>query len=188
MEDLLAALGRGDVTPRQLGLSLHEEAPVAGERPLFAPRAPSQEQGGILVHGISKLLTSTAKCCKPLPPEPIIGFVTRGRGITVHRQDCPNVLLLDEAGQRRLINADWGGGGGVFPAELEVRAHDRQGLLRDISEVLSREKINVTATNTESRTGVARMRFTVEVRDIAQLGRVLTLIHEVPSVLECRRR
>ena len=135
--------------------------------------------------GVENLLTALGKCCKPAPPDPIIGFVTRGRGVTVHRRDCRNLRSMPE---ERLIEAGWGRSGGArFPVDIRVTARDRQGLLRDISEILSRERINVTATNTQSRADVASMRFTVEVEAIDQLDRVLALIGEVTGVLGVAR-
>jgi GTP pyrophosphokinase len=127
-----------------------------------------------------------AKCCKPAPPEPIIGFVTRGRGISVHRADCASVRRLDP---ERRVTAEWGdAAGATFPVDIEVEAVDRTGLLRDISEVLSRERINVAATNTASRDLSARMRFTLEVANLEQLQRALQLIREVRGVMRAARR
>jgi GTP pyrophosphokinase len=138
------------------------------------------------VVGVDKLLTVLAKCCKPAPPDPIVGFVSRGRGVTVHRRDCPNVSRMP---QERMIESGWGRPDGErFAVDLEVLAHDRQGLLRDISELLSREKVNVTATQTSSRSDTAHMMFTVEVLDVAQVQRLLAAIGEVKGVIRVRRR
>ncbi|MGH8601093.1 MAG: ACT domain-containing protein, partial [Burkholderiales bacterium] len=132
------------------------------------------------------LLTVPAKCCKPAPPDAIIGFVSRGRGVTIHRRDCRNVARLDP---ERLVEADWGTtAGDVFAVDIEVLATDRTALLRDISEVLSREKINVTATRTASRNLSARMQFTLEISNLEQLRQVLRLINEVPGVMRAARR
>ncbi len=140
----------------------------------------------MLVVGVDRLLTVPAKCCKPAPPEPIVGFVTRGRGVSVHRADCANLKRLDP---ERRVTAEWGDArGATFPMEIGVEAVDRTGLLRDISEVLSRERINVTATSTATVNHVARMRFTVEVSDIPQLQRALGLIREVKGVVSASRR
>ena len=121
---------------------------------------------GILVVGVDRLLTGLARCCKPAPPDPIVGFVTRGKGVTIHREHCSNVARMRAAQPERLITADWGAPRDeVFPVDIVVEAIDRQGLLRDISEVLSREKINVTAANTLTRNMRARMAFTLEVHE-----------------------
>jgi GTP pyrophosphokinase len=156
----------------------------------MVPIARRSEAGssarGILVVGVDKLLTVLAKCCKPAPPDRIIGFVSRGRGVTVHRRDCPNVSRMP---QERMIESAWGQPGGErFAVDLEVLAHDRQGLLRDISELLSREKVNVTATQTASRSDTAHMMFTVEVLDVVQVKRLLAAIGEVKGVIRVRRR
>jgi GTP pyrophosphokinase len=135
---------------------------------------------------VDRLLTMPAKCCKPVPPDPIIGFVTRGRGVSVHRATCANLKRLDP---ERRVPAEWGEAEGVtFAVEIDVEAIDRTGLLRDISEVLSRERINVTATNSLSSEFAARMRFTLEVGNLDQLKRVLAMIREVRGVTRAVRR
>jgi GTP pyrophosphokinase len=135
---------------------------------------------------VDKLLTVPAKCCKPAPPEPIIGFITRGRGVTVHRAHCGNLKRLDP---ERRVPAQWGAAeGATFPVDIEIDAIDRTGLLRDISEVLSRERINVTATRSLSSDFAARLRFTLEIRDLDQLHRVLETLREVRGVTRALRR
>ncbi|HSD61829.1 MAG TPA: bifunctional (p)ppGpp synthetase/guanosine-3',5'-bis(diphosphate) 3'-pyrophosphohydrolase [Burkholderiales bacterium] len=190
LEEFLLALARGDIKAPQLASGLREGSPPpAEETPAVARRRSAPDAGGgILVLGVDKLLTSLAKCCRPVPPDPIIGFVSRGRGVTIHRQGCPSVARLSAEGQERLIAAEWGRGeGAVYLVSVQVDAHDRQGLLRDVSEVFSRERINVIATNTLTRSERARMQFTVEITGGAQLGRVLAQLKEVPSVIAARR-
>ncbi len=185
--DLLAGLGRGEIGPKALHDALTaDQVPAAAEEVPIITRRPARAGGGVLVVGVDKLLTSPAKCCRPAPPEPIVGFVTRGRGVSVHRADCANLARLDPA---RRIAAEWGEPGtSTFPVEIVVDAVDRTGLLRDISEVLSRERINVTATRTMSSDLSARMRFTVEIINLDQLQRVLGLIREVRGVVGAERR
>jgi len=185
--DLLSGLGRGEVGPKAIDDALKPEEPeAAAEEDAIITRRPTRGGGGVLVVGVDKLLTSPAKCCRPAPPEPIVGFVTRGRGVSVHRADCANLARLD---LERRIAAEWGGPGtATFPVEIIVDAVDRTGLLRDISEVLSRERINVTATRTNSTDLSARMRFTVEIINLDQLQRVLALIREVKGVVGAARR
>jgi GTP pyrophosphokinase len=190
-EDLLAAIGRGDITARQVMAVIQEEVELAEEEwHLPAPRAGiGPSASGVLIHGEGGLLTTIAKCCKPVPPDAIVGFVTRGRGVAIHRQDCPNVLHLDESQRDRLLVASWGTKkGGHYEVDVEIEANDRQGLLRDVSEVMTREKVNVTAVSTLSRGLQAGMRFTVQIADLDQLARILTLIQEVPGVAWARRR
>ena len=188
LNDFLAELGRGDIGPKQLTDALRGEVapqPVAAE-PLVMRRSRAVGKDSVLVVGVDKLLTVPAKCCKPVPPDPIVGFVTRGRGVTVHRASCASVKRLDP---ERIVTAEWGGAeGATFPIDIEVEAADRTGLLRDISEVLSRERINVTATNTVSRDLSARMRFTLEVANLDQLRRVLALIRDIKGVVSAARR
>ena len=144
---------------------------------------------GILVVGVDRLLTGLARCCKPAPPDPIVGFVTRGKGITIHRAACANVGRIRAREPERLIEADWGAAREqLFPVDIVVEASDRQGLLRDISELLSREKINVTAVNTQTRRHQARMAFTLEVASVAQLKRALQLARDIPGVFAADRR
>ncbi|HET9701773.1 MAG TPA: bifunctional (p)ppGpp synthetase/guanosine-3',5'-bis(diphosphate) 3'-pyrophosphohydrolase [Burkholderiales bacterium] len=190
LEDFLLALSRGDIKTPQLASGLREEErpPAEEAAPVPRRRAASGTGDGILVLGVDKLLTTLAKCCRPLPPDPIIGFVSHGRGVTIHRQGCPSIERLSAQARERLIAADWGAKAvGVYPVSLQVDANDRQGLLRDVSEVFSREKINVIATNTASRSERARMQFTVEIHDGGQLARLLALLKEVPSVIAARR-
>ncbi len=189
LNDFLADIGRGDIGPRRLQDALRPAAPAAPVvESMPAPRKPraSGTGGGVLVVGVDKLLTVPAKCCKPAPPEPIVGFVSRGRGVTVHRASCANVKRLDP---QRMVTAEWGAAtGATFPAEVEIEALDRTGLLRDISEVFTRERANVTATNTLTRDLLARMRFTLEIANLAQLQRVLSMIREVKGVMRAGRR
>ena len=187
--DFLADVGRGEIGPKQLHDALAQDTaplPTPAVEPLITRKPRSVSKGSVLVVGVDKLLTLPAKCCKPAPPEPIIGFVTRGRGVSVHRADCVNVKRLDP---ERMVTAEWGeAAGATFPVDIEIEAIDRTGLLRDISEVLSRERINVTATNTLSSDFAARMRFTVEVANLEQLRRVLGMIRQVRGVVRAVRR
>jgi GTP pyrophosphokinase len=185
--DLLAGIGRGEIGPKALNDALTpDEQPVSEDDAAIITRRPSRGGSGVLVVGVDKLLTSPAKCCRPAPPDRIAGFVTRGRGVSVHRADCANLARLDP---ERRIAAEWGESGTeTFPVEIIVDAVDRTGLLRDISEVFLRERINVTATRTNSTDLSARMRFTVEVVNVDQLHRVLALIREIKGVMGATRR
>ena len=133
-------------------------------------------------------MTQLAGCCKPAPPDPIVGFVTRGKGVSIHRADCPNFANMEAMQPERVIETGWGRQtDGVFAVDIVVDANDRQGLLRDVSEVLTREKINVIAVATQSKNGTAHMRFTAEIGNIGQLKRTLGLLHEVDGVVGARR-
>ena len=195
-EDFFAAFGRDEINSKQVQTAIQALAlPSAPATPAPEPEVQMRKSraagsgGGILVVGVDRLLTGLARCCKPAPPDPIAGFVTRGKGVTIHRASCPNVTRMRATQPERLITAGWGAPRDeVFPVDIVVEAMDRQGLLRDISEVLSREKINVTAANTLTRNMQSRMAFTVEVQSLAVLKRALALIIDVPGVVTATRR
>ncbi|HET7730711.1 MAG TPA: bifunctional (p)ppGpp synthetase/guanosine-3',5'-bis(diphosphate) 3'-pyrophosphohydrolase [Usitatibacter sp.] len=191
LDEFFAALGRGEVTSRQVEIAVRGEAAIAPQAPPPPFAAPSADKAssGVLVLGVNNIATLIAKCCKPVPPDPIVGFITRMRGVTVHRQDCPNVTTLAPDQRDRLMPADWGKSAqeAGFSADLEVVAVDRQGLLRDISEAISRERINVTAVNTLSRGVHAFMRFTLQVGSGDAIQRVLRQVKDVPGVDSARR-
>ena len=193
LEDFLAAIGRGDVSERQISQAIQEEVTPKVEetaKPLVSrPAAPRAAPSGILVEGVGNLLTKMAKCCKPAPPDAIVGYVTRDRGVTIHRRDCAGMLRLPESKRDRMLSAQWGSGKGeTFSVDIGVEAHDRQGLLRDISDLLAREKVNVTAVNTLSKNNHAQMKFSVEIADLEQLSRLIALIHQIPNVISARRQ
>jgi GTP pyrophosphokinase len=195
IDEFFAAVARAEINLRALQNAIRavgkpDAAPLADEKPVVARESKAAGAGsGILIVGVDRLMTGLARCCKPAPPDPIVGFVTHGKGISIHRQSCSNVARMRERQPERLITADWGAPRDeVFPVDVVVDAMDRQGLLRDISEVFSREKINVTAVNTLTRNLQARMAFTLEVRGLADLKRALALVRDVPGVLSAARR
>jgi GTP pyrophosphokinase len=154
-----------------------------------AGRAAARGKGGVLVVGVDSLLTQMARCCRPVPPDEIIGFVTRGRGVSVHRASCANAASLADRHPERLIEVAWSAAAdAVYPVDVAVLAQDRAGLLRDISEVFAREKLNVIGVNTLSRRGEAQMNFTVEVADASALRRALAQLADVAAVYSARRR
>jgi GTP pyrophosphokinase len=196
-EDLFAAFARDEIHSKQVQAAIDAVAQPAAVEPAPAPppevvtrRSRATGGGhGILVVGVDRLLTGLARCCKPAPPDPIVGFVTRGKGITIHRASCVNVERIRDREPERLIDADWGAARDqLFPVDIVVEASDRQGLLRDLSELLTREKINVTAVNTQTRQHQARMAFTLEVESIGQLKRALQLARDIPGVFSANRR
>jgi len=190
-EQLFAAVGREEIGSRQLQNALSDplEAPAPAPEELVARKSRADAAGGILVVGVDRLMTQLAKCCKPAPPDAISGFVTRGRGVSIHRRNCASLANLVARLPERIIDAAWGASGDrVYSVDIVVRSNDRPGLLKDISEALSREHINVTAVNTLSRGHLASMSFTVEVKDTAQLARTLGMIAEVPGVISALRR
>jgi len=198
-EDLLAAIGRGKVAVGQVARQVGEPGVKAHDRPAAPPTPPTPtpdrhrtpERTEVVVAGVGELMTRMAQCCKPIPYDEIVGFVTRGRGVTIHRRDCANMLGLPEQEQTRLLEVHWANQGSeaAYPVDLLVIAADRKGLLRDVSSVFSDAGIDVVGVNTVSdRTqDLANMRFTAEVKDVSQLERVLVRLRQVPEVLEVRR-
>jgi len=192
VDEFLASVGRNEVTLRQLQSALREEDAVAdaqadAEVPTL-PRANEELRrgGDILVVGVDKLLTVLAKCCKPVPADPIIGFVTRGRGITVHRQGCPNVARL---ASERLIAAQWGSDAprGRFALDVQIEGSNHPSLMRDILDVFTREKVKVAGTTSQTRDEYARMFFTLEVSGLDQVRQLLGVIRQLPAVSSARR-
>lgn len=194
VDDFLAALGRGEVRSAQImhAVQAITEPSLREARPVIAPRghAARPKPGGVTIQGVGNLLSRMAKCCNPVPGDPIVGFITRGQGVTVHRQDCPNALRHHDEHGERLIEVSWGmDSGGTYPVEVEVTAYDRPGLLRDITGLLANEKINVLGASTVTdKQQLARMTFTLEIANIETLSRVLSLIDQIPNVLAVRRR
>jgi len=192
-DDFLAGTGRGEIRSRQLehavrALDPRAEAASPGET-LPAPSRGKQavlRKGGVLVVGVDQLLTVPAKCCKPAPPDAIVGFVTRGRGVTIHRASCASLKRLDA---KRRVTAEWGEAeGAAFPVDIEIVAAKRTGLLRDLSEVLMREKIRIVGSRSTEENAAVRLRYTLEVANIGQLARVLVLVREVRGVARAARR
>jgi len=193
LEDFLAAIGRGDISEHQIALAIQDETAPKQEQ---ATKPPSPKrttalkpQTEVVIEGIGNLQTSTAKCCKPMPQDVIIGYLTRDHGVTIHRKACTFIARLPEERRDRVLNAQWGDYQNISAdVDIEVEAHDRQGLLRDISDLFAREKINATKANTMSRNHLALMQFSIEISDLEQLSRLLALIQQVPNVIAARRR
>ena len=195
LDEFFAAIAREETNLRQLQTAIRALAAPAPQPAADAEEVATRKSratgtgGGILIVGVDRLMTGLAKCCKPAPPDPIVGFVTRGKGITIHRASCANLVRVRRDQPERLIGANWGAPRDeLFPVDIVVEASDRPGLLRDLSEVFSKEKINVTAVNTLSRQHLARMGFTLEVRSVAELKRALAQVADVPGVLSASRR
>lgn len=194
-DELFAAVARDEINLRQIQIALRtlvRGEPAPAEPVPTGPATHKSKSGGgdsgILVVGMDGLLTQLAGCCKPVPPDAIRGFVTRGRGVSIHREDCASFHNLSEKHPERVIDADWGTKNvGVFSVDMVVVASDRQGLLRDVGEALARDRINVTAVNTQSRHDLAYMRFTMDVADVSQLRRALAVVKDVPGVLRASR-
>lgn len=140
-------------------------------------------KSGVLVVGVDSLMTQLARCCRPAPPDVIRGFVTRGRGVSIHRSDCPSYAALAQSQPERLIDVEWGDTGStLYPVDISIHAQERPNLLRDLSEVFAKLRINVVGVNTHSRRSLAHMVFTIEVRDGAQISRALAALNELAGV------
>ena len=196
-EGLFEVVGKDEYSLRNIEVLLKPPEPSAAQDvvlPLRKSRTGrNPPSSGVLVVGVDSLLTQLARCCKPAPPDAIQGFVTRGKGVSIHRQDCSNLRELGTRNPERVIEVRWGEHKSgretpVYPVDVAVQANDRQGLLRDISEVFAKEKMNVIGVQTQSVKGVAWMTFTVEVSDSALLSRVLHDVRQVRGVINARRR
>jgi len=199
-DDLLAAIGRGELTAGQVarlaGAPKPErreepEGPRRKKRPLTAGQRFGRAESRVVIEGVEGLMTHMAHCCKPVPYDPIIGFVTRGRGVTIHRRDCGNLNKMPAAEKSRLIEVRWAEqtADAAYPVDVMVLAADRKGLLRDVSSVFSDEDVDVLGVHTLSdrHTERATMRFTLEVKDKSQLEHLVVKLGQIPDVLEVRR-
>ena len=202
-EDLFEVVGKDELSLRTIENMLRPPEPVVpaddfvlSKKARHPERSGQRGKGNVLVVGIDSLLTQLAKCCKPAPPDQILGFVTKGRGVSIHRADCSNFRNMASGSPDRVIEVQWSRpstpDGSVYPVDVAIEAADRQGLLRDISEVFTKEKMNVIGVQTQSvkdnRGGTAWMTFTVEVAQSGRLNQVLGLVAEVPGVRSARRR
>lgn len=193
LDDMYAAIGAGDFRVTQaIGLVQRQLEPE--EEKAFEIRSrPRQEKTSdstITIDGVGNLLTQMAGCCQPVPGDPIIGYITVGRGVTIHRQDCNNALNLQEQEAERLIEVNWGNSPEyMYPVEILISAYDRSGLLRDITIVLANEKVNVLSvqTRTSMEDNIATMSLTVEVQSLQQLSMVLAKVNQLPNVIESVR-
>jgi len=196
VDDLYVHLGQGDISVAQMSAMLYEFDERQKKKdsiPLQArPRLKTNKKssGSINVLGVGNLLTTIANCCMPVPHDDIVGFITKDRGVSVHRTDCNNILHLKEKDQTRLIEVEWGDTETEsYPVNILIHAIDRHGLLSDITSTLSDDKVNVVAVNTisDKKEQTARMAVTIEIRDLQQLTRVMDKISQLRNVLEVTR-
>jgi guanosine-3',5'-bis(diphosphate) 3'-pyrophosphohydrolase len=194
VDDLLAAIGYGDINVHQASMRLldieedKEEILEAGPKRAARP----SEAKGVRVTGVGNLLTQIGRCCNPLPGDEIIGYVTRGRGVTIHRLDCGNVLrVLRDGDRERLVEVDWGEGQGTaYPVVIKVTAYDRKGLLKDVAAIIDAEDVNMISASIDARQKdqTATIVATLEISGMDQLSRVLAKIETLTNVLEAVRQ
>ena len=195
-DDLYAALGAGDLRPGQvlsMAQQLFGETEDVDQLDRLLTRPSSRKAASkddITILGVGNLMTQMAKCCQPLPDDEIIGYITLGRGVTIHRQDCSNITQLRTEEPQRLINVEWGSKKAqMYPVDIRIKAWDRTGLLRDITVVLANEKVNVLSVNTltDKKENLANILVTLEVLGLEALGQVLNKINQLPNVVDVQR-
>lgn len=198
-DELFELVGKDELSLRSIETHLRPPEPEAAPEPTSWVRKPRRGNDGstsdVLVVGVGSLMTQLAKCCRPAPPDEIRGFVTRGKGVSVHRADCTDFAHLARKSPDRVIEVDWtgrddarGSQPAVYPVDVAIEAVDRQGLLRDISDVFAREKMDVIGVQTQSVKGVAWMTFTIEVADARQVTRAMAVVGDVNGVRMVRRK
>ncbi|MCY3979876.1 MAG: GTP diphosphokinase [Chloroflexi bacterium] len=196
LDDFLAAIGAGDVTGSQITNRVLEDerrkaAESVSEEELLKPRARPRSASvakGVSIMGAGGLLVNLGRCCSPMAGDDIIGYITRGRGVTVHRTDCPNMVAMRE--NERLIDVSWGGEEEEqrYLVPVEVVAYDREGLLREISTIIAEENVNIASVDVNTRQHIATLNLQLEIANNQQLTRILSKIDLVSNVVEARRR
>ncbi len=184
-DDLYVALGTGDLSVSKIAQKLSDDEENVDILTAGTPTSEAISADAVDVVGLKGLLTNVAKCCNPTPGDEIVGYITRGRGATVHRQDCPNVLRIRE--RERLVSVSWGSHVRTYSVPVRIHAYDRQGLMGDISNLLNMENINIADVSVKTSQNLAEIKLVIEVRDIEQLSRILTRIENLPNVMEAQR-
>lgn len=191
-EDMFVALGCGDLPLNRVVNLISDQKTPEDVIETSAPKSEPTSSDAVAVRGLRGLLTQMARCCNPTPGDPIVGYITRGRGATIHREDCPNILRSSAHEKERLIRVSWADASKTYPVPIRITAFDRQGLMNDISNLLNNEGVNITDVNVRVKhdmlkADTANIYLTVEVRDLAQLSRVLNRIENLSNVLEAQR-
>jgi len=184
LDDFHAAIGYGGITTRQITSKLATQEEPARPAEEMAP--PTQQVSAVKVLGVGDMLTHIAQCCHPVPGDNIIGYITRSRGVTIHRQDCGNVIREDE--KERLVTVEWGRTDLLYPVSIQVEAWDRVGLIRDISTMVAEEKVNIAGVNLVNNDDhTISLYFTLETKDLAQLSRLMVKIERIRGVISAGR-
>lgn len=188
VEDMYVSIGNGDLSISRIvrHLTLGDKEALPDElTPITRPGPVVKEEASVTVVGLKGLLTNMARCCNPAPGDPIIGYVTRGRGASIHRKDCPNILRLQD--RERLVTVSWGEPKKTYPVPIRIKAYDRDGLMRDVSTLIADEGISMPAVKVETSRNLAIFDLILEVRDILQLSKILDRLENLPNVLEAQR-
>ena len=200
IDDFYAAVGYGDINSQQIAQRVfdqerREQERLAAQNGILIntrPRAiDNTGSGGLMVQGVEGLLTQLGRCCNPVPGDPITGYVTKGRGVTIHRTDCPNIVTIVRRGDtQRLIDVQWAAERSeTYPVKIQISAYDRSGLMRDVASLVADEHINMISVEalTGQKNNLALINATLEIEDVVQLMRVLTKIDRLPNIVEARR-
>jgi GTP pyrophosphokinase len=199
IDDLYVAVGSGDLTVGQVISAMERIGAETAEprasdlltrTPTRQRTRPARVADDVTIEGVGNLMTTIARCCQPVPGDPVVGYITRGRGVTIHREDCRQALRWQRENSPRLLQVRWGGAATTqYPVRVEIRAFDRRELIRDISGVLASSDTQVTDINSrlDELTDEVTIRLSVRVRDYEQLSELLTRLGSVPNVLEARR-
>ncbi len=185
LEDIYVAIGSSDLSVGRLINKLLESKETDDILVVVPSTSPPPSTGSVTVLGLKDILTNSARCCNPTPGDEIIGYITRGRGATIHRQDCPNILRMRD--RERLVKVSWGEQIRTYPVPIRISAYDRQGLMGDITNLLNAESVNILDANVRVSKNLADLHLIIEVKDIAQLSRILARIENLPNVLEAQR-
>ncbi len=184
-DEMFIALGCGDLSISGVIRQFSEDEETDDILAANAPAASTTSTDAVDVVGLKGMLSNMARCCNPMPGDQIVGFITRGRGATIHRQDCPNILRSKD--RERLLQVGWGHVERTFPVPVKIKAYDRQGLMGDISNLLSDESVNIANVTVSVNRSIADLRLIIEVKDLTQLSRILSRIENLPNVLEAHR-
>jgi GTP pyrophosphokinase len=195
--DVWAALGAGDLrlsqilnaAQRQVDSTNDEQLDL--ELPLNVRESKKKLDSGIRILGVGNLMTTIASCCKPVPGDPIVGYITQGRGVSIHREDCTNLMSLRETEPYRMVSVDWGEEGETtYPVDILIEAYDRSGLLKDVMMILANENLNILAANTltDKHSNIARLSLTIEISRLELLGRIMDKINQLPNVVDVHRQ
>ncbi len=184
-DEMFIALGNGDLSISKVIRQFQQDEEIQDILEANAPPPQTISTDAVEVVGLKGMLSVMAKCCSPMPGDQIVGFVTRGRGATIHRQDCPNVLKTKD--RERLLKVGWGHVERTYPVSVKIKAYDRQGLMSDVSNLLAEENINIANVTVNVNRSIADLRLIIEVKDISQLSLILTRIENLPNVMEAHR-